>query len=388
MDNFIFQNPTKIFFGKGMLKYLGKEAAKYGTRILLCTGGGSVKRTGLYDAVIRELKENGLEIFELAGIEPNPKMTSVYDGIRICKENRIDLVLAVGGGSCIDGSKAIAAGALVEGDAWEYFLKKENIEEALPLASVLTLPATGTEMNGNAVISNWETKVKLPIYGPGIYPKFSVLDPELTFTIPMKHTVNGVIDIIIHALEQYFTPTKEVELQDYLTEGLVKTVIRNARRILKEPADYDARAAVMFSGTVANNHWIGVGKVHDWASHNIEHELSALYDVAHGAGLSVIFPNWMKYAMEKDYSKFARFAVNAMEVEASGKTEREIAMEGAAKMREFFTELGGPATLEELGIHKKDIPYMAKQAVKFGPLGGYRILEAEDVENILYMCCE
>ena len=388
MLNFEFKNPTKIFFGKGMVEKLGKEAKKYGNKVLVCTGGGSVKKMGLFDQVIRQLKENQIEIFELSGIEPNPKMSSVYKGIEICKKEGIELIVAVGGGSCIDGAKAIAAGSKVEGDAWEYFLKQEDIEDAIPLAAILTLPATGTEMNGNSVVSNWDTKEKLPIYGSAIYPVFSILDPELTFTIPQNHTVNGIIDIIIHSLEQYFTPTKEVDMQHRMTEGLVKTVMENARRILVNPKDYDARAAVMFCGTVANNHWIGVGKEHDWASHMIEHELSALYDVAHGAGLSVIYPNWMKYVMEYDPSKFVTFAKNTFGITEEGKTPRQVALEGAEKMREFFTEIGGPSTLEELGIDQKDIPYMAKQAVKYGKIGGYRKLDAQDVEKILYMCCQ
>lgn len=386
MDNFVFQNPTKIFFGKGSLDNLGAEVQKYGKKILVTSGGGSVKKSGLYDKVLKILRDAGKEVFELSGIASNPKLTSVLEGRAICRENNVDLILAVGGGSCIDGSKGIAAAARIEGDVWEEFLKCEDIVDAIPVATILTLPATGSEMNGNAVISRWDTFEKLPIYGPGIYPVFSILDPEYTYTIPLNHTMYGCIDIIIHALEQYFTPTKETPVLDYLTEGLVKTVVENSYRILKNPCDYDARANVMFAGTVANNHWIGVGKVHDWASHKIEHELSALYDVSHGAGLAVIYPNWMKYVMQENPSRFVQFAKNVWDVDPTGKTDLEVAMVGAEKMREFFNAVGAPSTLADLGVDPEKIPYMAAQAVRFGKLGGYKLLDNKDVEAILNLC--
>jgi len=386
MDNFVFKNPTKIFFGKGSLDYLGDEIVQYGKRILVTSGGGSVKRIGLYDRVMDILKSRGLDVFELSGIEPNPKYTSVLKGVEICRREDIDFILAIGGGSCIDGSKGIAAGARVDGDIWERFLDPSDITDAIPVGTILTLPATGSEMNGNAVISRWDTNEKVPIYGPAIYPAFSILDPTNTFSVPLNHTVYGNIDIIIHSLEQYFTHTPETPILDYLTEGLVRTVIDNTYRILKNPEDYDARANVMFAGTVANNHWIGVGKVHDWASHKIEHELSALYDISHGAGLAVIYPNWMKYAMQQDPSRFVRFAEKVFDIDPIGKTDMEIAEAGAEKMREFFNSVGAPSTLADVGVDPEKIPYMAEQAVRFGPLGGYRILGKEDVEAILRMC--
>jgi len=385
MENFIFRNPTRVLFGKGMVSQLAKQVKEQGAKkVLLCTGGGSVKRSGLYDQVIEQLSD--VSVHELAGIEPNPKLESIHKGIAICKKEGIDLVLAVGGGSAIDGAKAIAAGAVIDEDIWEIVLCKTDIEKALPLACILTLPATGTEMNGNSVISKWETKEKLPLYGPAIYPIFSILDPELTYTVPTAHMVNGNVDIIIHALEQYFTHTPETPVLDRLTEGLVITMIENTRRVLKDPRDYDARANIMFCGTVANNHWIGVGKEHDWASHNIEHELSALYDIPHGAGLAVIYPNWMKYAMQNDPSKFAQFARRVFEI--SGDDDRAVAADGAEKMRAFFSEIGAPSTLAELGIDLNDIPHMAKQAARYGEIGGYRTLDAADIEKILELCTQ
>jgi alcohol dehydrogenase len=386
MDNFIFQNTTKIFFGKGMLSHLGFEARKFGSKVLLTSGGGSIKRSGLYDQIVFELENHGIEVFHLSGIQPNPKLESIIEGVEICKKEHIDLIVAAGGGSCIDGSKAIAAGVKIDGDIWERFKLGEEITSAIPLASILTLPATGTEMNGNSVISRWDTKEKIPIYGPAIYPVFSILDPTYTFSVPEEHTVYGSIDIIIHALEQYFTHTNETPVLDYLTEGVIKTVVENTYRVLKDPNDYDARANLMFAGTVANNHWIGVGKKHDWASHNIEHELSALYDIPHGAGLAIIYPNWMKYVMKESLERFVKFASNVWDVDTHNKSDYEIALEGANKMREFFTKIGAPATLNDVGIDPANIPYFAQKVVRSGPVGGYKILVCNDVEEILRMC--
>jgi alcohol dehydrogenase YqhD (iron-dependent ADH family) len=386
MNNFIFQNPTKIIFGKGTVSQLRSELkARDVKKLLLATGGGSVKKSGLYDRVRSQFAE--IEVFELSGIASNPKMESVNAGVDICKENKVDLILAVGGGSVIDASKAIAAGAVIDENIWDVAEKRtEEIIKAVPVACILTLPATGSEMNGNSVISKWDTKEKLSLYGPAIYPVFSILDPELTYSIPNDHTTYGNIDIIIHSLEQYFTHTPATPLLDRLTEGLVITMVENSIKVLDAPNDYDTRANLMFCGTVANNHWIGVGKEHDWASHNIEHELSALYDVPHGAGLAVIYPNWMKYTMQGDPGKFAQFAKRVWSISASGRKPIDVAQEGAVMMREFFVKIGAPATLSELGIDAKDIPHMAKQATRFGPLGGYRKLNTADVEKILEMC--
>ncbi|MDR2184650.1 MAG: iron-containing alcohol dehydrogenase [Treponema sp.] len=386
MNNFVFQNPTKIIFGKGTVSQLFSEINARGVkRLLLTTGSGSVKTSGLYEKVCSQL--TGIEVLELSGITPNPKMESIDIGVNICKKNKVDMILAVGGGSVIDGSKAIAAGAVIDENIWDIAERRiEEIVKAVPLACILTLPATGTEMNGNSVISKWDTREKLSLYGPAIYPVFSILDPELTFSIPKTHTTYGNIDIIIHALEQYFTHTPATPLLDRLTEGLVITMVENSIKVLDVPADYDTRANLMFCGTVANNHWIGVGKEHDWASHNIEHELSALYDVPHGAGLAVIYPNWMKYVMQKDPGKFAQFAERVWSVSRSGRKDIDVAQEGVVKMREFFKRIGAPVTLQDLEIDVNDIPHMAKQATRFGPIGGYCKLNTTDVERILEMC--
>jgi alcohol dehydrogenase YqhD (iron-dependent ADH family) len=386
MLNFEYQNPTKIIFGKGTFAKAGEEASKLGKRVLICTGTGAIRRMGLIDRLEKNLKANGLEVFLLEGIQPNPKITSVYEGIDICKKNNVDLILAIGGGSTIDCAKAIATGALCDGDVWEFYAsKKDDVTKALPLGTILTLPATGTEMNGNSVVSKWDTKEKLFIYGPAIFPKFSILDPELTFSIPQNHTVYGVVDIIVHVLEQYFTHTLETPMLDRFGEGIILTLIENIYKVLENPSDYDARANIMFCGTMGNSHLIGLGKDQDWASHMIEHELSAIYDISHGAGLAIIYPNWMKYAMKADYGKFAQFAQRVFGVETKNRGEEEIAVEGAEKMREFFNSIGAPSKLAEVGIGEENLALMAERCVRFGVVGGYMQLKEEDVLNILKM---
>lgn len=386
MLNFEYQNETKIFFGKGTIAKAGEEAKKLGKRVLLCTGAGGIKKTGLHEKVADDLKANGLEVFQLEDIEPNPKIMSVYEGIDICNKNNVDFVFAIGGGSVIDCAKAIAVGVLCDGDVWEFYAqKKDDVQKALPICTVLTLPATGTEMNGNSVVSKWETKEKLYIFGPAIFPKFSILDPELTYTIPRNHTVNGVIDIIIHVLEQYFTHTPETPMLDRFSEGIIVTLIENVYKVLEDPCDYDARANIMFCGTLGNSHLIGLGKDQDWASHMIEHELSAIYDIPHGAGLSIIYPNWMKYAMDAGYEKFKQLAQRVFNIETTNKSDKEIALEGAEKMREFFSSIGGPSKLKDVGIDDENFVLMAKQAVRYGPVGGFKLLNQNDVEEILKM---
>ena len=386
MENFAYHNPTRLYFGRQAIDELSDELEKYGQTILLVTGGGSVKRMGLYDTVMKLLRRGGKTVIELPGISSNPKYTHVLEGQRLCREHHVDLILAVGGGSCIDAAKGIAAAAMMDGDVWEYFLSRASVERALPVATILTIPATGSEMNGNAVISRWDTKEKVAVYGNALYPAFSILDPVYSFSVPASHTVYGAIDIIIHALEHYFVPPTETPLLDYLTEGLVRTAVDSVRRVLRDPCDYDARANLMFAATVANGPGIGLGKQADWASHRIEHELSALYDVPHGAGLAVVYPNWMAYAAEKDPSRFAHFARAVWDVPAELEDDMAAAKAGIAQMRAFFTEIGAPATLEQLGVPADQIPHMARQAVRFGALGSYCKLDAAAVEQILNMC--
>jgi hypothetical protein len=386
MNNFTFYNPTKIVFGRGTVSQLGGLTEPYGKKVLLVYGGGSIKRNGLYDQVMEQLRSVGAEVHELSGVEPNPRLASVQRGIAICREHGVEFILGVGGGSVVDAAKAIAAGALYEGDVWDFYIKKARVEKALPLGAVLTLAATGTEMNGNSVITNWETREKRGAGSIHMYPKFSILDPELTFTVPADQTANGIVDMMSHVFEQYFSPTTDTPLQERFCESILKTVIENGEIAIREPDNYAARANLMLCATYAlNGGMISVGVEDDWASHNIEHAISAFYDIAHGAGLSIVFPNWMKYVYRARIDRFVQFAVRVWDIDPAGKSDEEIALAGIQATRDYFTRIGAPATLGEVGIGREHLDEMAEHAVRFGPLGRFRKLEKEDVKAILEM---
>lgn len=383
MNNFTFQNPTKIIFGEGSLNQLGQEAAKFANKALIVYGGGSVKRTGLYDKVVAQLKEHNVEPFELGGIEPNPRLTTVRRGIDIIRQNGIGFILAVGGGSVIDASKAIAAGVPYEGDVWDFYARKAKPASAVPLGTVLTLSATGSEMNGTTVVTNWKENRKLAFGSIYTYPKFSILDPTLTFTVPGDQTAYGSVDMMTHVFEQYFSHTADTPLQERLCESIMRTIIENAPIAVAKPDDYAARANLMLCGTYAlNGGMISVGVATDWASHAIEHELSAIYDIPHGAGLSIVYPNWMKHVYNERIERFVQFAVRVWDVDPSGKTDDEIARAGIQATRDFFTKIGAPATLTEVGIGEDRLKEMADKAVHFGPIGNFKKLTSEDVEQI------
>ncbi|MBO7744941.1 iron-containing alcohol dehydrogenase [Paenibacillus sp. MWE-103] len=384
MQNFAFHNPTKIVFGKGTVSQLGGLVAPFGKTVLLVYGSGSIKRTGLYDEVADQLRSVGAKVVELSGIEPNPRLTSVRRGIELCRAEGVDFVLAVGGGSVLDAAKAIAAGARYDGDVWDFFMHKAKIADALPMGSVLTLSATGSEMNGNAVISNWETKQKRSFGSIHTYPRFSVLDPTLTFSVPRDQTVNGVVDIMSHVFEQYFSLTTDVPLQERLCESILLTVIENAEKALEKPDDYAARANLMLCGTMAlNGGLISVGMANDWASHGIEHEISAIYDIPHGAGLSIVFPNWMRYVYESRIDRFVQYAERVWGIERGGKSDEDMALAGINATRAFFTRIGAPATLSFYDIGEEHLDVMAREAVLFGPIGSFKKLNEKDVKEIL-----
>jgi len=386
MNNFAFQNPTKLIFGKDQVVNVGKETVKYGKRVLVVTGGGSVKRSGLFDRVLGFLKEEGLTVFEFAGIEPNPRVTTIRKGIEICKKENIDIVLAIGGGSVLDASKAMVAGAKYDGDVWDFYSRKAIIHDALPLGTILTLAATGSEMNASSVVTNWETQEKLGTGSPFMYPKFSILDPVITYSVPVDQTVYGIVDIMAHVFEQYFSHTVNTPIQDQWSESILRTVIEQAPIVINNPSDYDARANILLAGTVALNGLISMGKDTDWATHGIEHEVSAIYDIPHGGGLAIIFPNWMKYVYEENIAKFKQFAINVWNVQAEGKSDQEIALEGIVKTREFFNSIGAPSTLKYYNIDDENLGTMAKKATRGQTLGGFKKLTEIDVKNILTMC--
>ncbi|WP_341279533.1 iron-containing alcohol dehydrogenase [Paenibacillus sp. FSL H8-0537] len=383
MKDFELYNPTKLVFGAGKVQQLGELVKPYGTQVLLVYGGGSIKRSGLYDEVISQLNSIGATVHELPGVEPNPRLTTINKGIDICRSEKIEFVLAVGGGSVLDASKAIAAGALYDGDVWDFTIRKAVIQEALPIGTVLTLAATGSEMNGNAVISNWETQQKRGLGSKFVYPKFSILDPKLTYSVPKDQTANGIVDIMSHVFEQYFSLTTDTPLQERFAESILQTVIENGEKAIENGSDYDARANLLLAGTFALNGTLPIGVVTDWASHGIEHEVSAIYDIAHGAGLAIIFPNWMKHVYQERIDRFVQYAVRVWGIDPNGKSDEEVALAGIEATRAYFTRIGAPATLGELGINGENIDRMAAEATVFGPIGSFKSLDKEAVKSIL-----
>ncbi len=384
MNNFVFHNPTELIFGKNKVDKLAEKVAEYGKNVLMTYGGGSIKKFGLYDKVVSLLEEENLNIFELGGIQSNPRLSSVKKGVEICKKEDIDFILAVGGGSVIDASKAISVGCYHDGDLWEMIEEDGHFDKGIPLGTILTLAATGSEMNGNAVITNWDKKEKKAIH-QSKYPDFSILDPENTYTVPEDYTVFGIVDIAAHVFEQYFSHTDSTPMVDRWAEGILKTLIEKSSTVISNPEDYDARADMMFAGTMALNGIVGLGKVEDWASHAIEHAVSAVYDIPHGAGLAIIFPNWMKYVLAEGEEKFVQYAERVFEVKTDGKSDKEVALEAISQTREWFNNMNAPATLSYYDVSEDDLEIMAEKAVDGGEIGSYKKLNKDDVLEILKM---
>jgi len=385
MKNFTFQNATKIIFGRGTENQVGEETKKYSSKILFHYGGGSIKKTGLYDRVVKSLRDAGVDFIELPGVQPNPRLSLVQEGIKICRENGINFILAVGGGSVIDSAKAIAAGVPYEGNVWDFYIGKAEVKEALPVATVLTIPAAGSEASTGSVITNEDGWYKRPLDTELLRPVFSILNPELSFTLPPYQTACGAADIMAHIMERYFTNVTNVDLTDRLCEATLKTVIKNIPIVLEEPENYDARAEVMWAGTIAHNDLLGTGRIGDWASHNIEHEISGIYDVAHGAGLAVVFPAWMKYVYKHNINKFAQFVVRVWNVEMDFESPERTVLEGINRLKGFFRQIGLPVSLKELGINDDRLEEMASKATNSGTstLGKFVKLNKQDVYNIL-----
>lgn len=385
MDNFIFQNPTKILFGRGMEKNVGQEILAYSKNILLHYGTGSIKRTGVYDRVIHSLKEAGIRWVELPGVKPNPRLSLVREGIRLCREEKLDFILAIGGGSAIDSAKAIALGAVYEGDVWDIYAGRVNPTAALPVGTVLTIPAAGSEASTASVITNEDGWYKRGFNSEIIYPKFSILNPELAFTLPKYQVASGSADILAHLMERYFTNTLHVELTDRMIEAIMITLTHHVPKVLEQPENYDSWAEIMWSGTIAHNNLMNTGRVGDWGSHDIEHELSAIYDVAHGAGLAVVFPAWMKYVYRHDVARFCQFAVRVWGVEPDFRSPEETALEGISRLENYFRSIGMPVTLKELGVPDDRLEEMAAKATNNDAytIGQFVRLKKADVLNIL-----
>lgn len=382
MKDFNYSIPTKIFFGVDKINVLGSQIKNYGSRVLLVYGGGSIKKNGLYNKVIENLKENNISFWELPGVDPNPRVTSVRKGVDLCRENSIDIVLAVGGGSSIDCAKVIAAAVDYPGDAWDVVVDPRKIKGVLPIASVLTLAATGSEMDAGAVITNLDTNEKLGTGHPNMAPKFSILDPTYTFTVPANQTAAGTADIMSHIFEVYFNNTEGAYLQNRMAEAMLKTCINYGRKAIEEPKNYEARANLMWTSSLAINGLLSYGKDAKWSVHPMEHELSAFYDITHGVGLAILTPAWMSYVLsENTIDKFVEYGVNVWDIDKTLDKET-IAHKAIERTKEYFISLGIPAALREVGIGEEKLEIMAKQATNRGPIGNFKVLEAEDVLNI------
>lgn len=382
MLNFKFQNKTKIIFGKDTESNVGKELKAFGKKVLLHYGGGSIKKYGLYDKIIANLKDHDIEFIELAGVEPNPKLSLVRQGIELCKKEDIDSILAIGGGSVIDSAKAIAVGAKYDGDVWDFFLAKASVKDTLPVGVVLTIPAAGSESSAGSVITNEEGQYKKAFGSPLIRPVFAILNPEITYTLPKYQTAAGIVDMLAHTMERYFTNEKHVDLTDRLCEATMKSIIHNGRLVINNPNDYNSRAEIMWASTVAHNDFIATGRLGDWASHNIEHELSGIYDITHGAGLAIIFPAWMKYVYKHDIARFLQFASRVWDVDENFASDEEIILEAIRRMEVFFKDIDMPITLSGANIPTDKLEEMARKATEFGAQGNFVKLDKDDVLKI------
>lgn len=383
MNNFVYHNPTKILFGKGTISKIGAEIKEFNAKkVLMLYGMKSIFKNGIYKEVMESLNSNGIEVIEKGGIKANPILSFVHDAVEICKKENIDSILAVGGGSVIDTAKAVAAGALYEGDIWDAFEGKTSLHKSLPIFTVLTLSATASEMNGFAVITK-EDENKKWAFTAGIdsYPKVTIIDPSIQTSLPKEQTVYGAVDTLSHVFELYFDGTENTNLVDEFAEGIIRTVMKNTKILLNDPSNYDARAELCWSATNALNGVIGSGRNYgDWATHTLEHSISAFYDVAHGAGLAVMFPAWMKYVYKDNPSKFAQLAENVFGIKEG--TELEKAEKGIEKVSQFFKEIGAPTTLNDFGITADEIEKLTENAAIRLPLGRRKKLMKDDIREI------
>lgn len=384
MNNFQFYSPTEFLFGKDTENSCGAYVKKYGgSKVLIHYGSASAIRSGLIDRVKASLTKEGISYVLLGGVQPNPRDTKIYEGIELCRKENVDFILSVGGGSCIDSSKGIALGALYDGDFWDFYSRKASVTKALPIGTILTIAAAGSEGSGASVVTKEEGMLKRDVGSDLLRPKFSILNPALTETLPPYQTACGATDIMAHVFERYFTNTTEVEVTDRLCEAILLTMIKETPRVIEDPHNYQARANIMWAGTVAHNDIIGVGRDQDWNSHGIEHELSGLYDCAHGAGLAVIMPAWMEYVCDHNIMRFAQMATRIWGLPMNFENPKETALQGITAFRKFLHEIGMPINFEELGAKEEDIPVLVEKfGLGDGKTGGFMPLSSEDVANI------
>lgn len=384
MLNFSFKNHTEIIFGKDVEERVGSLVKPIAQKVLLHYGGGSIKESGLYDRVIQSLKAANIDFVELGNVVANPRISKVREGINLCRKENVDFILAVGGGSVIDSAKGIAAGFNYEGDVWDLYIQKGSFEKCLPIGVILTIPAAGSESSGGSVVTNEDGWWKRDIGHDNLRPIFALLNPELTYTLPNYQTGCGASDMLAHVLERYFTNTRHVDLTDRLSEAIMKTIVTQAPILMDQPKNYDARAEIMWAGTLAHNDLVGTGRQADWASHNIEHELSGIYDIAHGAGLSIIFPAWMKYVYKTDVPRFAQYANRVFDIEINTMDLEATALKGIKATEDFFKTLGMPIRLSEAGITDNRFEEMANKATNnnTSTLGAFVKLTKDDIVAI------
>lgn len=384
MNNFRFWSPTEFVFGRNTVSRVGSLLKKYkAAKVLIHYGGQSAEKSGLLKEVENILQNEFIEYIKLGGVQPNPVDTLVYEGIKLCRKENVNFILAVGGGSVIDSAKAIASGVFYAGDFWNFFEGTVKINQVVPVGTILTIPAAGSEASDSMVITKTDGMLKRGAGSSVLRPLFAVMDPVLTFSLPANQTAYGIADMMAHIMERYFTQTKGVELTDCLCEGALRAIIKEAPVVIKEPENYDARANIMWAGTIAHNGICGVGREEDWATHKLEHELSALYDVAHGAGLAVMFPAWMEYVYTSGMDRFVRFAVKVWDIDPSLE-KKDIALKGIKALKDFFSSLGLPVSFDELGAKKSDIDKLLEKLNinTGGTLGEFRVLDMDDARAI------
>ena len=385
LGNFTYCNPTKLYFGKEALKGLNKELPKYGKNVLLVYGGGSIKKSGIYDEIVKILKDNGKEIFEDAGVMPNPTVEKLNEGMEIARKSKADFILAVGGGSVCDYAKAVSVSVNCKEDAWEkYYIRFEDVDKEtkiIPIGCVLTMVGTGSEMNGGSVITNNSQKLKIGhVFGENVFPKFSILNPEYTFTLPKYQMVSGIYDIMSHILEQYFSGTDD-NTSDYIMEGLLKSLIHSAEIAIENPKDYEARSNIMWTATWALNTFVGKGKSQDWEVHMLGQSVGAHTDATHGMTLAAVSMPYYRYILPYGLAKFKRYAINVWNVNGKNKSDKEIAEEGLAKMEAWMKKIGLVMNITELGAKEEMLDGMVKSSLIME--GGYKVLNKDDIKAIL-----
>lgn len=384
MENFEFFIPTRVVLGKNIEEKVAEFISLYGKKVLLHYGSNFTKKSGLIDKIGSYLKEAGIEYIEFGGVQSNPRVSLVRKGIKICRENNVEFILAVGGGSVIDSAKAIGIGIPYEGDVWDFYEGKAKVEESIPTGAIVTIPSAGSEASISTVITNEDGWYKKSIYHECICPKFALLNPELTVSLPSFQTSCGIADIMSHVMENYFTSVENADFTDRLCEATLKAVIRSGRIVKEEPENYDARAEIMWTGTFAQMGVLNTGRRGDWASHQIEHELSGIYDVAHGAGMAVVFPAWMKYVYKKNLKRFVQFATRVWDVDTGMyNSDEKVALEGINRLSCFFKEIGLPVNLMDLQIGADRFGEMANKATDDSVIGELEKLSCKDVINIL-----